>query len=231
MIFRRLNLASLRAGWERISSSRPIRCSGHLSRIHFLLQDLAENMSCQNVRLLDTGRVRRGHLKQKVSRRSDLASAFARKGYRHCANFSRGFKGQEDVSTVSRSRDGYDNIALACERLDLTLKDMLVAVVVACGGQDGRVGGESNRGDAGAIKAKTNYQLAVQMLRIRGAAAVAAPQYLAAHADGEDHLGCDLIENMLLVSQGFNDLDVFGQSCLEDSGAVWGGFWHGISYS
>ena len=48
---------------------------------------------------------------------------------------------------------------------------------------------------------------------------------------GEDHLGGDLIEDALLVSQGLNYLDVIGKGRLEDSGSVGGGFGHRISCS
>jgi hypothetical protein len=64
------------------------------------------------------------------------------------------------------------------------------------------------------------------MLGIGCTAAVAAPQNFATHADGEDHFRSDLIEDMLLVVEGLDDVGMFGQGLLKDSGSVEGYIGH-----
>jgi hypothetical protein len=62
--------------------------------------------------------------------------------------------------------------------------------------------------------------LTVEVLGVGRAAAVAAPEDLAAHADSKDHFRGDLIEDPLLIGEGTNDLEVFCQRSAKDSGAV-----------
>jgi hypothetical protein len=69
-------------------------------------------------------------------------------------------------------------------------------------------------------------ELPVQMLSVGRAAAVAAPEDFAAHADGKDHLRGDLVQYALLVVEGLDNLKVLGQRCLKNFGPFGGGFCH-----
>jgi hypothetical protein len=64
------------------------------------------------------------------------------------------------------------------------------------------------------------------MLGVGCTASVAAPQDFAAHADGEDHFRSDLIEHVLLVVESLDDVGMFSQGVLEDSGSVEGDIGH-----
>src|ERR1700757_1670650 len=117
------------------------------------------------MRLLDARCVCRRNLKEKISSRGDSASAFAGEGHGDGADFAGGLESEKDVAAVPRGGDSHYDVALASERFDLALEDVLVAVVVAGGGEDGGVGRKCDRGDAGSIEAEADNQLAIEMLR------------------------------------------------------------------
>jgi len=211
---------------ERIFDSCAVLCTRRLFLRQLRLENLAQNVSGKDMRLLNARQIARGNFKQEVSRLGDQSSPLSRKRNRDGTNLARRLESEEDVSAVAGGGDGHDNIPLSREGLHLALKDVLVAVIVAGGGEDRRIGGERDGGDAGPVVAKTHDKLSIQVLRVRRAAAVAAPEDLAAHPNGENHFGRDLIENVLLVVKRFDDLEVFGESGLEDAGAVGSGFGH-----
>ncbi len=231
MKFRILIPKLLRTRGRRISEPGAVLGGNSLSHRELLFENFAQDVTGEDVRLLDARCVCRRNFKQKIRGRGDSASAFAREGHGDGSDFARGLEGEKDIAAVPRGGDSHYDVALARQRFDLALEDVLVTVVVAGGSEDRGVSRESDRRDAGSIEPETDDQLAIEMLRVCGAAAVAAPQDFAAHPDGEHHLGGDLIKDELLVVEGLDDLDVLGKCRLEDFGSVRGGFGHGGSSS
>ena len=221
----------LRTRGRKISEPGAVLSGNSLSHREFPFENFAEDVTGEDVRFLDARCVRRGNFEQKISGRGDFASAFSCESHSNGTDFAGSLEGKKDVTAVARGGDRHHDITLARERFNLALEDMLVTVIIAGCREYRSVGRESDGRDAGAIEPEADDQLAVEMLRICGTAAVAAPQDFAAHPDGKDHFRGDLIEDALLVVEGLDDLDVLGECGLEDSGSVGGGFGHGGSSS
>ena len=68
-------------------------------------------------------------------------------------------------------------------------EDVLEAVVVADGGEDGAVGGEGDGAEGGAVDGEADDELGDDVLGICGRAAVAADEQLAAVAHGVSRRG------------------------------------------
>ena len=83
-----------------------------------------------------------------------------------------------------------EHVAGAADRFDLAREQALVAVVVADRGEHRGVGGQREGGQARAVVGEPADQLAGQMLRVGGAAAVAGEQDLVAAAQRVDAGRC-----------------------------------------
>ncbi len=140
--------------------------------------------------------------KQEIRCLRDQSPALSGKCHRDGATLRAASRRQKDVPAVAGSGDGNHNVPLVCEGLNLALEDVLVTVVVAGGSKDRGIRRESDRRNSRAIVAKANHKLAIEVLRVGRAAAVPAPENFASHANGEDHLRRNLIEDTLLVVEG-----------------------------
>lgn len=119
----------------------------------------------------------------------EIAATFAAQSNdRHAAILS-DLNGSDHVGRVAAGGDGNQQVALLTQRRDLAGEDIIVAVVVADGGQNRCVSGQRNAGQGKALALKATDQFGDEVLRIGGRAAVTAGQYLVVFGDGlgEEH--------------------------------------------
>src|SRR5439155_13356988 len=76
------------------------------------------------------------------------------------------------------------DVAGIAERFDLPGEHLLISVVVADRGHDTRIGGERHRSERAPLALEPSDELRDEMLRVRGAAAVAKREQLSARQDG-----------------------------------------------
>ena len=81
---------------------------------------------------------------------------------------------------VAARADGDEDVALPPQAAHLAREDFVVGVVVRHRGEDGRVGGERDRGERLAFAFEATDELGGEMLAVGGGAAVAADEDLAA---------------------------------------------------
>ena len=94
--------------------------------------------------------------------------------------FSCELEGLDAVLAVAAGGDGEQDVAFEAEGFDLALEDVVVAVVVADGGEDAGVGGEGDGAKGGAVDGEAGDELGDEVLRVGGGASVAADHELAA---------------------------------------------------
>src|SRR3974390_2444717 len=111
------------------------------------------------------------------------AAALPRKRSRDELHCLRLLQGGNDVRTPAGGRDGDSDIARPTQSFDLARKDALETEVVSGGGECGRVGGQSDRGNGGAVSYVADGQFGRKMLGIGGTAAVSKEQQLATATD------------------------------------------------
>ena len=127
-----------------------------------------------------------GDAEAEVAERRQLAARRAGEAdHRHPLGLRRGDGGQ-DVGRAAGGGQREQHVARGAQRLDLAGEDAVVAIVVADRGQDRAVGGQRDRRQAGPVVVEAGDQLAGPVLRIRGAAAIAAEQQLVAGPEGGD---------------------------------------------
>jgi hypothetical protein len=144
--------------------------------------DMAGDLMC----LLHLRRHARGHAQAVVAQREHLPASGAGEAHRRHALRPRRAQRGQDVGRAAGGREGEEHVAGRAQCLHLAGKDAVVAIIVADRRQHGAVGGERNRRQAGAVVVETGDQLARPVLRIRGAAPVAAEQELAARGERRD---------------------------------------------
>ena len=100
-------------------------------------------------------------------------------------------EGPDAVLAVAAGGDGEEDVAGLAEGFDLALEDVVEGVVVADGGEDAGVGGESDGAEGGAVDGETGNELGDEVLGVCGGASVAADEELVAglHGVGGDACG------------------------------------------
>ena len=93
---------------------------------------------------------------------------------------ARRLKRRDDIRRASGRRNRDEDIATAAETPHLALEYLVEPIVVANGGEDGRVGCQRNRRQWIAIEVQTGQKLTRDVLRICCTAAIAGDQELAA---------------------------------------------------
>ncbi len=77
-------------------------------------------------------------------------------------------EGAEAVGGVAGGGDGEQDVAGLAEGFDLAGEDVVEAVVVADGGEDGAVGGEGDGAEGGAVDGEADDELGDDVLGVRG---------------------------------------------------------------
>jgi hypothetical protein len=89
-------------------------------------------------------------------------------------------EGSEDVFGVAGGGDAEEDVAGLAEGLELAGEELIEAVVVAGGGEDGAVGGEGDGAEGGAVDGEANDELGDEVLRVGCGASVAGNDELVA---------------------------------------------------
>ncbi len=142
-------------------------------------------MAEEDVNLLDMGGFLRRHDQAMVGEaprldRAAVAAGQAGGGQPHLA---RDDQSRGHVRRFARGGQADEQVARTAEGLDLPGKDALVAVVVARRRQGRGVGGQRNRRQPPAVGLETHRAFGCDMLRVGGAAAIAAQEKLAPGAE------------------------------------------------
>lgn len=156
------------------------------------------------VRLLHVLRARAGDRDGDVGHLPERAARPDQDDRAH-ADALRRTHGMDDVGRVPARADADQQIFGLAEGLDLAGEDAVVAAIVGISGQERRIGGQGEGGQAGAheIDCQAARQLRRHVLAIRGAAAVPAQQRLTARAE---HLGQRIRRRQNSVAAGIDEL-------------------------
>ena len=100
-------------------------------------------------------------------------------------------EGLEDVGGVAGGGDAEEDVAGLAERFDLAGEDLIEAEVVAAGGEDGGVGGESDGAEGGAVVGEADDEFGDEVLGVGGGASVAGDEELAPGLHGVGGELCD----------------------------------------
>ena len=111
-----------------------------------------------DVRFLNALRVTRGHIQQQIDLVRKRAACFTSQRHADSAAAGSGFNAEHHVWTCAAGRNGHQNIALLDERFNLPRKDPVEAIIVARGGQNGRVCRQRQGGQARAVPMKPNNE-------------------------------------------------------------------------
>lgn len=151
---------------------------------------LTEHVSGENVGFLNACGIERVDMQGVVREGGEPAAGGAGEGDGDEAATARGLDGGDHVGAVAGGRDANEDIPGVSESLDLSGKDRLIAVVVRDSGEDGRVRGEGKGGEGEALGAKAADEFGIEMLRIGGTAAIAAPEdFLSGAQSAGDNAG------------------------------------------
>ncbi len=93
-------------------------------------------------------------------------------------------EGFEDVFGVARGGDAEEDIAGLAEGFELAGEEVVEAVVVAGGGEDGGVGGEGDGAEGRAVDGEADDELGDEMLRVGCGATVACDEKFVAGLHG-----------------------------------------------
>ena len=118
------------------------------------------------------------------------------------------------------SRRGYadEYVSLAALGLYLTGEEPVEAVVVTDGRDDGRIRGQGESCQSGAVEGELVHEFSGHVLGIGRASAVSGPQRLVAGLVGIDNDLCDLgdlVHQGFVGQEGLLDADGFGNLCLD----------------
>src|SRR5665213_3781823 len=157
------------------------------------LDDHAENVFERQVRLLNIHRHVRWYDHVDVRERGHVAALAAGVGDGVQTHLLRQLQRLDAVLRVAAGRNREEHIALDAERFNLPLEDIVVAVIVADGGENAGVGGKRDGAQGRPGNSQPRDELGNQVLRIGSRSAVAAYQQLAAglHGRGGKLAGLD----------------------------------------
>ena len=119
-----------------------------------------------------------------VAEIAHLAAAVAGKADGSEAGFAGLFEGLKDVWRVAGGGDAEEDVAGLAEGFDLAGKDLIETEVVAAGGEDGGVGGESDGAEGGASVGEADDELGDEVLGVGGGASVSGNEEFVAGAHG-----------------------------------------------
>ena len=117
-----------------------------------------------------------------IAQGAHLAAAAAGESDRGEAQLARGAQRSEHVRGPARGGQADEHVAGTAEAAHLPCEHLGKAVVIADRGEHGAVGGERDRRQRAAVELEAREELGGDVLGVRGAAAVAGEQHLAAGA-------------------------------------------------
>src|SRR5271157_119159 len=184
------------------------------------LHPLTQNVSQKNVALLDARGIAGAYAQAHVGETRHPATALPGHGHGEGAEVARSLQGGANVAALSRGRNADHDVSRSAQRLQLAVEHFAEATVVGDGGQNGSIGGESDGWQRPAIVPETSHKFGGQMLCVRGAAAVAAPQNLVALQQTVGHANGGALQGILLRVKLTDNGEMFGDGVGEDAGQV-----------
>jgi len=194
------------------------------------LDEHAEDVFEGEVRLLDVHGDGRGDDDVVVAEGAHVAAVVAGEGDGGDADDLGLSNGSDEIFGVAGGRDGEEDVAGLAEGFELTGEEVVEAVVVACGGEDRRVGGEGDGAEGRAVDGEADDELGDEVLRVGGGATVAGDEELVAGfhglggelGDGDESFGDGFVgEDGLHGGDGLSEL-LLNQVLHEFSGGACG---------
>ena len=164
------------------------------------LDEHTEDVLEGEVGFLDVRRDARGNDDVVVAEGAHLAAIVAGEADGDDVHFPGLIQGLEDVGGVTGGGDAEKDVAGLAEGFELTGEEVVEAVVVACGGEDRRVGGEGDGAEGRAVDGEADDELGDEVLRVGGGATVAGDEELVAGFHG---LGGELGDGDESFGDGF----------------------------
>jgi hypothetical protein len=141
-----------------------------------------------DVGLLNALRIGGGNVEEKIDFGTEGAAGFAGEGDQIRAAVAAGLYTADDVGAGAAGGEGNQDILRRDQGFDLAGEDALEAIVVAGGGEDGRIRGQRQGWEAGALGAEANNQLGGEVNGVRSAATVSEEDEFAARPQGRSRL-------------------------------------------
>jgi len=120
----------------------------------------------------------RGYSKSDICMSKQISAAPPGEGDDRAAALARGLRGVEDVPGIAAGADRHQYIFGARQGVDLSGKDLFESEIVGHCRESGRVAGKDDRRKSLARLTISAYEFSHKMLRVGGAASVAAGQDL-----------------------------------------------------
>ena len=158
-----------------------------------LVDHAAPDVADQDVAFLDAGGFPRRHHQGVSDPLQQPAAIAAEQAQGHHAHLVRLLDSREDVAAVAAGGDGDQQVARARQRLDLAGEHPFIAEVVADGGERRGIGGQGDGGQGAAIGLETADHFGGDVLRVGGAAAIAAEKDAIAVAQAGDELRAEFL--------------------------------------
>jgi hypothetical protein len=183
------------------------------------LDDHAEDVLESKVRLLNVHGYSRRDDDVVIAEVTHLAAVVAGEADGGDADFFGLMKRFYDVGGIAGGGDAEEDIAGLAESFDLALEEVVVAEVVAGGGEDGGVGGEGDGAEGGPIDGEADDEFGDEVLSVGGGASIACNEQLLARlhglcgkfADADEGIG-----DVLVGEDGLHGGDGLGQLLLNE---------------
>src|SRR3989454_8418229 len=148
------------------------------------IDELAEHVPDQDVRLLDARRVRaRGHAQAEIDQAGERPAVAAGEADGLDAELPAHLDRAQYARGAAAGGDGERDVAPGAERAHLAREHLVVAVVVGDGGERRGVGGECDGGQRPPLALEPPDELRREVLRVGGATAVAEEEKLPPRAE------------------------------------------------
>ena len=129
-------------------------------------------MPDHDVGFLNALRIARGDVDQQIHFPGERAAGFAGEGDNECPESCACSNAADNVRAVAAGGEGYEYITRGDERFDLPLENMVEAEVVRGRGEHGRIRGQGQSGEPGAVFSQADHEFRREMQRIRGASPI-----------------------------------------------------------
>src|SRR3989454_7196649 len=188
---------------ERDESAAPTPRASHLRPPEqAALDQLAEHVPDQDVRLLDARRVRaRRHAQAEIDQTLERPAVATGEADGLDAELPAHLDRAQYARGAAAGGDGERDVAPGAERAHLAREHLVVAVVVGDGGERRAVGGERDGGQRPPLALEPPDELRREVLRVGGAAAVAEEEELPPRAERLGDQGDGALEGVGVLLQ------------------------------
>lgn len=153
-----------------------------------MLDQLAGDMACGDMNLLNPGRMLFRNGKEQVAELRKLPSSLSGKAQDFHPLPARLFSRLKDIGGITAGANCDEEIARLTKGLDLAREDALESVVIPLRRKRRGIGGQGKHWKRPALKLlETNHELSCDMLGIRGATAIPAEQDFTAFLEDGGH--------------------------------------------